>query len=100
MENATTITQQEQVAILKTKSKKQFYSNLYSYLFFALIFIPLFAFFIPAKQTYYVLAGVFGVLGLFVAMQGLVVHEVFNFLTPDWEKHLVDKTLSKQSEKS
>jgi|SRR5690606_32343816 len=96
MESSATITHQEQVAILKASNKKAFYEYLYYYLFFAIVFIPLFVFSIPVQHTYYVLGGTFGGLGIYIVVRGLVAYEVFNFLTPDWEKRVFDKELDQK----
>ena len=79
----------EQEALAYVKRIKEFYEFLFIYVVMAVVFFIKFA----GEPKMYI---VFGALGLALLIQGLIAFEKISFITPDWEKKLVEKRLGRK----
>ena len=89
MPNASPITADEESAIQYVKSVKEFYTNVFMYVFF----VAVFGFFLGFKHPL-ILWGSIG-WGIGLVVHGLNVFEVINFLEPNWEKKQIEKRLGR-----
>ncbi|RUO44147.1 XRE family transcriptional regulator [Aliidiomarina taiwanensis] len=79
----------EQEALMSGKRMKAFYDHLITYLVLAAVF--LFAFH-DEPVVYMIFAG----LGIGLVVQGLLAFEVISFISPKWEKKLVEWKLGRK----
>lgn len=84
-----TLRADEREAMLYVKRIKEFYEFLGIYLFLAAFFLVMFP---GIRILYYV----FGALGLAVLVHGLVAFEKIRFLSPGWERRMVEKRLRRK----
>jgi len=79
----------EQEALAYAKRIKEFYEFLFVYVVMAVVFFIKFS----GEPKVYI---VFGALGLALLIQGLIAFEKISFITPNWEKKLVEKRLGRK----
>jgi len=79
----------EQQALLYAKRMKEFYEFLITYVVLAAVFLFIFH---GESVVYIVFAG----LGVGLIVQGLIAFEVVTFLSPEWEKRLVERKLGRK----
>lgn len=79
----------EQEAILYAKRIKEFYEFLFTYVVLAIAFLVVFY----GEPVVYI---IFSGLGIALIVQGLIAFEVISFITPNWEKRLVEKKLGRK----
>jgi transcriptional regulator with XRE-family HTH domain len=97
MNNETRLSEDEKKAIEYVKGIKEFYSHLFMFLFFAVIFCGVFSltfgFNHPAiRWMYYAFIG----WGVGVVLHGLNAYEFINFFGPKWERKMIEKRLGKK----
>ncbi len=92
MTKKVTLTAEEEKALIYVRDIKGFYNHLikYAIVIFCLFLINLF----NSPNHYWVIWPALG-WGIGILCHGLNVFEVFNFFGPDWEKHQIEKRLSK-----
>lgn len=88
MNKNTELTLDEQYAMHYAKRVKDFYEGIFVYLVIAVTFFTVF--WGNPKLIY-----IFGGIGLFMILQGLVAFEVISFMSPNWEKKIAQKRLSR-----
>ncbi len=92
MTKKTTLSTEEENAIIYVRDIKGFYSHLLKY---AVVILCLFVINIFNSPNYYwVIWPALG-WGVGILFHGLNVFEVFNFFGPDWEKRQIEKRLTK-----
>lgn len=79
----------EREAMLYVKRIKEFYEFLVIYLFMAAFFLFIF----PGHRVIYI---VFGVLAAGLALQGLIAYGKIGFLSPGWERRMIEKRLGRK----
>jgi len=89
MHNETELKADEQQALLYAKRMKEFYEFLITYVVLAAVFLFIFH---GESVVYIVFAG----LGVGLIVQGLIAFEVVTFLSPEWEKRLVERKLGRK----
>lgn len=89
MEEQHELKADEQRALLYAKRMKEFFEFLLTYLVMALVFLIVFH---GEPIVYLVFAG----LGVGLIVQGLIAFEVITFLSPGWEKRLVERRLGRK----
>ena len=89
MHNETELKADEQQALLYAKRMKEFYEFLITYVVLAAVFLFIFH---GESVVYIVFAG----LGVGLIVQGLLAFEVVTFLSPEWEKRLVERKLGRK----
>lgn len=85
---ANALSTEEREAMLYAKRVKEFYEFLFTYLVILAVFLFVG---IPGKIGYLVLGGI----GLGVVFQGLYAFGYIKFLSPDWERKLIEKRLNR-----
>jgi len=89
MHNETELKADEQQALLYAKRMKEFYEFLITYVVLAAVFLFIF----HGESVVYI---VFVGLGVGLIVQGLIAFEVVTFLSPEWEKRLVERKLGRK----
>jgi transcriptional regulator with XRE-family HTH domain len=89
MQNETELKADEQQALLYAKRMKEFYEFLITYVVLAAVFIFVF----HAEPVVYI---IFAGLGVGLIVQGLIAYEVVSFMSPGWEKRLVERKLGRK----
>ncbi|WP_417683435.1 helix-turn-helix domain-containing protein [Pseudidiomarina aquimaris] len=89
MKDDATLQHDEQRALQYAKRVKSFYEGLITYLVMAAVF---FYFGYDEPLLYWV----FGGIGLGLVVQGLIAFEKISFLSPGWEKRLVERKLGRK----
>jgi len=89
MQPETELKADEQYALLYAKRMKEFYEFLITYIVLAAVFLVVFH---GEPVVYIVFAG----LGVGLVLQGLIAFEVISFMSPDWEKRLVERKLGRK----
>lgn len=89
IQSASALKADEKEAMLYVKRIKEFYEFLVIYVVMATVFLLLF----PGHRVIYI---IFGALGLGLVVQGLIAFEKIRFLSPGWERRLVEKRLRRK----
>jgi len=96
MNSETMLADDEKEAIVYVKGIKEFYTHLFMFLFFTVIFCGIFGLvygFAPrVRWMYFAFAG----WGIGVVLHGLNAYELINFFGPKWEKKLIEKRLGRR----
>jgi transcriptional regulator with XRE-family HTH domain len=97
MNKETLLSEDEKKAIEFVKGIKEFYTHLFMFLFFTVIFCGIFSltfgFNAPAiRWMYYSFIG----WGVGVILHGLNAYELINLFGPKWEKKMIEKRLGKK----
>lgn len=89
MQNDTELKADEQRALLYAKRMKEFYEFLIMYVVMGAVFLVAFH---GEPVVYLIFAG----LGVGLIVQGLIAFEVISFMSPGWEKRMVEKKLGRK----
>lgn len=89
MQNETELKMDEQRALLYAKRMKEFYEFLITYVVMAVVFLFVFH---GEPVVYIIFAG----LGVGLIVQGLLAFEVVSFMSPGWERRLVERKLGRK----
>jgi len=89
MNNEVNLKSDEQEAMAYAKRIKEFYEFLFVYIVLAIVFLIKFS---SEPKVYVVFAG----LGIALIIQGLIAFEKISFLSPSWEKRLIEKRLGRK----
>lgn len=89
MKDDATLQHDEQRALQYAKRVKGFYEGLITYVVMAAVF---FYFGYDEPLVYWV----FGGIGLGLLVQGLIAFEKISFISPGWEKRLVERKLGRK----
>lgn len=90
MNNDSTLSNEEEVAINYARGVKEFREHLVMYLVFAIIFIATMGLGNPV-----IFWGAIG-WGIGVIIHGLTAYEIINFFGPNWERKLIEKRLGRK----
>ena len=97
MNTESKLSEDEKEAIEYVKGIKEFYSHLFMFLSFTVLFCGVFGFTFgfnaPAVRWMYV---AFLGWGIGVVLHGLNAYELINFFGPKWEKKLIEKRLGRK----
>jgi transcriptional regulator with XRE-family HTH domain len=88
-EKDTALKADEQQALLYARRMKEFYEALISYGVLAAVFLFVFR---GEAMVYILFAG----LGVALLIQGLIAFEVLSFMSPGWERRLVERKLGRK----
>ena len=89
MNNDVNLKPDEQEAMAYAKRIKEFYEFLFVYAVLAIVFLIKF----PGEPKVYI---VFACLAVALVIQGLIAFEKISFLSPNWEKRLIEKRLGRK----
>jgi transcriptional regulator with XRE-family HTH domain len=79
----------EQAALLYARRVKEFYEFLVTYLVMAVVFLAVF----HGQPVVYI---IFAAIGVALVVQGLIAFEVISFMSPGWERRLVERKLGRK----
>ena len=96
MNTETQLSEDEKEAIVYVKGIKEFYTHLFMFVFFTVIFCGIFGFILGfdsprIRWMYFGFAG----WGIGVVLHGLNAYELINFFGPKWEKKMIEKRLGR-----
>ena len=89
MNNEANLKSDEQEAMAYAKRIKEFYEFLFIYAVLGIVFLIKFS---GEPKIYIVFAG----LGVALIIQGLIAFEKISFISPNWEKKLIEKKLGRK----
>ena len=87
----TNITGEEKEAMKYVEGIKSFYTNLWLFVMFVVIFFGIY--YLMLGYFPRILYWIFGGYAVALVIQGLCAFEVINFFNPDWERKQVEKRL-------
>jgi len=97
METKASIADDEKEAIEYVKGIREFYTHLFMYAVFAIVFVGAFAgkFGFDNPKVQMLILAIVG-WGIGVLIHGLAAYEVIRFLSPKWERQLVERRIGRR----